>query len=129
MTKGTSTRKGNAYGNVILGNKDQLMISYRREFLQNYTMDGACGVLYQGEIHFFGGRIYRFDWKDFSRQHFVIEAQRSDETVKMRKKEDLDIGFSFHSCSSFELNSLFQKNVIILCFADHKGKSCYFPDN
>ena len=32
------------------------MISYRREPSHDYTMRGACGVLFEGEIHFFGGK-------------------------------------------------------------------------
>ena len=71
MTKGNSVAIGTPYGNFIRGNKDKLMISYRREPLHDYTMDGACGVLFEGEIHFFGGYNNGNEpWTDFSRQHF-----------------------------------------------------------
>ena len=70
MTKGTSTRRKKSqpgekkrlpiplYGNVDPGNTDKLMISYRREPSHDYTMRGACGVIYQGDMHFFGGDSY-----------------------------------------------------------------------
>ena len=54
MTKGNSNANGTRYGNFIKGNRDKLMISYRRERTHDYTIDGACGVLFEGEIHFFG---------------------------------------------------------------------------
>ena len=85
MTKGNSVTAGTPYGNFIRGNKDQLMITYKREPLHDYTMVGACGVLFEGEIHFFGGNNYtKFDEGiDLSRQHFVIETKRSGQLVKM----------------------------------------------
>ena len=73
MTKGTSTRRKKSqpgekkpkkrmliplYGNFDPGNTDKLMISYRREPSHDYTMRGACGVIYQGDMHFFGGGSY-----------------------------------------------------------------------
>ena len=45
-------------------------------------------VLYEGDIHFFGG-----DSHSLARQHFVIETKRSGKLVKMVKKEDLEIPF------------------------------------
>ena len=86
LTNGNSMSIGSKYGrNFIRGNNDKLMISYRREWSHDYSMHGACGVLFEGEIHFFGG--YRSEI-DLSRQHFVIETKRSGQTVKMTKKED-----------------------------------------
>ena len=57
MTKGTSTRRnnrllGSLYGNFDPGNNDKLMISYRRATSHDNTMMDACGVLFEGEIHF-----------------------------------------------------------------------------
>ena len=74
MTKGISTRRknglpGSLYGNVDPGNNDKLMISYRREPSHDYEMSGACGVLFNGEIHFFGGE----ERVSMDRQHFVLE--------------------------------------------------------
>ena len=94
MTKGTSTRRknrllGSLYGNFDPGNSDKLMISYRRERSHDYTMMGACSVLFEGDIHFFGGFDYSSYYQtydgDFTRQHFVIETQRSGQLIKMTK--------------------------------------------
>ena len=135
MTKGTSTRRknglpGSLYGNFDPGNNDKLMITYRREPSHDYEMYGACGVMFEGEIHFFGGE------GGFEQQHFVIETQRSGQLVKMREQEDLEIGFQRPSCSSFEMTGeyfpWFRTNVVILCFDfltyEHE-KSCYLFDS
>ena len=127
------------YGNFVPGNNDKLMITYRREPSHNYTMQRACGVLFEGEIHFFGGTDY--PESNLTRQHFVIETQRSGQLVKMTKKEDLEIGFESPSCSSFEMTDeyflWFRTNVVILClnisYESMKspwifGKSCYSFD-
>ena len=51
--------KGSPYGNLDLGNEDKLMISYHRDvWSYNYSMDGACSVVYEGEMHFFGGTAH-----------------------------------------------------------------------
>ena len=76
MTKGNSSSRGSFYRNAILGNADKLMVSYERIPSHDYTMYGACSVVYEGDIHFFGGFNY-FHHFDFTRQHFVIETQRS----------------------------------------------------
>ena len=127
MTKGNSISDGTQYRNFIRGNKDKLMISYRREPSHDYRMLGACGVLFEGEIHFFGGdSTYDID---FSRQHFVIETKRTGQLVKMIKKENLEIGFYKHSCRSFEMTSEYfpwsKENFVILCFGVITEKSCY----
>ena len=126
MTKGNSVAIGTEYGNFIRGNKDKLMISYRREPSHDYTMMGACGVLFEGEIHFFGGYNYTNEGTDLSRQHFVIETKRRGQLVQMTKKEDLDIEFLFSSCSSFEMTS--EYIVVILCFDFYQQKSCFSFD-
>jgi len=133
MTKGTSTRprSRSVYKNFNPGNNDKLMISYRREPSHDYTMEGVCGILFEGEIHFFGGSDYEID---LSRQHFAIETVRNGQLVKMTKKEDLELDFNNPSCSSFEMTSdffpWFTTNVVILCFGDRwRGKSCYSFDD
>ena len=145
MTQGMSVTTGTQYGNFIRGNKDKLMISYRREPSHDYSMQGTCGVLFEGEIHFFGGYYYGNDGNvsiDFLRQHFVIETDRSEQLVKMTKKEDLEIGFNKPSCSNFEITSEYFpwfQQVVVLCFGGyHAGfrslaygdyeKSCYSFD-
>ena len=148
MTKGNSVTSGTQYGNFVRGNRDKLMISYRRESSHDYTMLGACSVLFENKIHFFGGNdpspngfyAYYYDYNeldydnslnDFTRQHFVIETQRSGQLIKMTRKEDLEIGFLVPACSSFEIKSKhfpwFKTNVVILCFGSDK-KACYSFD-
>ena len=130
MTKGNSVTSGTQYGNFVRGNRDKLMISYRRESSHDYSMRGTCGVLLEGEIHFFGGRDYGIG---LDRQHFVIETQRSGQLVKITKKEDLEIGIQSASCSSFEITSeyfpWFKTNIAILCFDNYHTKSCYSFDD
>ncbi len=120
-------KAGTPYGNFIRGNNDKLMITYRREPSHDYRMYGACGVLYEGEMHFFGS-----GFSDFFRQHFVIETQRTDKLVKMVRKQDLDMRFQFPACRSFQITSeyfsWFQTNVVILCFDTYHRKSCYLFD-
>ena len=108
MTKGNSVTKGTTYGNFVRGNKDKLMITYRRERSHVYSMRGACGVLFEGEIHFFGGILNdepTYGIPNFARQHFVIETKRSGQLVKMTKKAELEIAISFSSCGTFEMTS------------------------
>ena len=132
MTKGISVTNGTQYGNFIRGNKDKLMISYMRESSHDYTMVGASGVLFEGEIHFFGGLNYTHyigEGMDFTRQHFVIETKRSGQLVKITKKEDLDIPFRSPYCSSFEMTAEYftwsKTNAVILCFDFYHERSCY----
>ena len=130
MTKGTSTtpRSKSVYGNFDPGNNDKLMISYRREPSHDYEMSGACGVLFKGEMHFFGGE----ERVSMDRQHFVIEKQRSGKRVKMTKMEDLEIGFQSPSCSSFQKTSghfpWLRTNAVILCFDLYNETSCHSFD-
>ena len=99
MTKGTSTRRKNRlpgylYGNFDPGDQDKLMITYYRDQTHDYTMTGACGVIYQGDMHFFGGDRYDIQRGnsvyDFAKQHFIIETHRSGKMVQMKKMKDLD---------------------------------------
>ena len=135
MTKVTSTRRknrlpGSLYGNLDPGNNDKLMISYSRERSHNYNMEAACSVLFEGEIHFFGGGFVK-DYM-FDHQHFVIEKQRSGQTVKMSKKEDLQVGFLYPLCSTLEITSSqsrwFKKDVVFICFDDNQEYSCHYYD-
>ena len=138
MTKGISTRRknrlpGSLYGNLDPGNNDKLMISYKRVPSHDYTMWEACGVLFEGEIHFFGGSDYtKQNWINLTRQHFVIETQRKGQQVEMTKKEDLEMGFWVPACSSFEMTSeyfpWFKTNFVVLCFDWYHKNSCYSFD-
>ena len=144
MTKGASTRPKSrlpgAYGNLDLGNDDKLMITYRRERSHDYTMRGACGLAYEGEMHFFGG--FKYGQHDFTKQHFVIETKRSGQLVKMTKKEDIEYALTNPKCSNFEVSSEYtgdeladKTNIVVLCFAGvspdnfcfaYDGKVVYF---
>ena len=75
MSKGNSVTIGTPYGNFIRGNMDKLMISYRREPSHDYAMSGACGVLFQGELHFFGGEFYSMDDDSLVADYFQKIAQ------------------------------------------------------
>ena len=108
------------------------MITFAREPSQNYTMKGACSVIYKGEMHFFGGEEFSFGLGDdgrprfyeFRYQHFAIEARKSGRMPKMTQKEDLDIGMKFHACSTFLPLS---KEIVILCFP--KTTTMHFSDD
>ena len=110
----------------------------RRESSHEYTMNGACSVAYQGDIHFFGGILITktTDGKISvsNRQHFVIEKQRRGKLVKMTQKKDLDIGFQQAACSSFKMTTDYfswsSMDIVVLCFgaddgAEWAGQSCY----
>ena len=141
MTKGTSTRRKNRlpgylYGNFDPGDQDKLMITYKRDATHDYSLSAACGVVYEGDIHFFGGGV--FPNNNFNTQHFVIETQRSGKMVKMTKKKDLAVGFRSPSCSTFAITEhrfpWSSKNIVIICFTlqfnpfINKPKSCYSFD-
>ena len=92
MTKGTSTRRKNRlpgylYGNFDPGDQDKLMITYERDPTQDYSLNGACGVFYQGKMHFFGG--FYMD-HNFTNRHLTIETHRSGRMPKMTIMKDLD---------------------------------------
>ena len=114
-----------------MGNDEKLMISYKRERSHDYVMPGACGVLYEGEMHFFGG-AYAEDDDKWGRQHFVIETKRTGQIVNMMQKKDLDIGFNDPVCGTFEMTSerfpWFQTSVVLLCFDHNHRQSCYTFD-
>ena len=85
------------------------MITYYRDPTHDYTMRAACGVIYQGNMHFFGGTTFKsfdreenssFELEDFANQHFMIETHRSGKMAQMKKMKDLDqssvdIGYNF----------------------------------
>ena len=131
--------KGSSYGNLDLGNEDKLMITYQRDISSHYyTMDGACSVIYEGEMHFFGADAETnmlhsdFEEVDYLRQHFTIEAKRSGRMARMTRQHDLEIGFDGPSCSTFEITSQnfpwLTKNVVVLCFDALRSTSCYSFD-
>ena len=106
------------------------MITYKRDlWSHNYTLDGACGVIYEGDIHFFGGKYLK---NDYRKQHFVIETKRNGRMVEMMKEKDLAVEVLQPSCSSFKITSQyfpwFSKNIVILCFDAVDQSSCYSFD-
>ena len=129
ITKGNSVTLGTQYGNFIHGNKDKLMISYRREPSHDYMMAGACDVYYKGEIHFFGGqKLY-----NLTRQHFVIDTDRGKSYLaKMRQEKNLAIEFEYPSCMQMTreiFGSWISKTFVILCFGNFEKNSCYSFDD
>ena len=127
--------KGSLYGNLELGNEDKLMISYHRDlWSHDYSMNGACGVVYDGEMHFFGGftNSYYEVGDVYSRQHFTIEMKRSGRMVRMTRQHNLGIEFKNPSCSTFEISSQYfpwlPKNIVVLCFDMLHKSSCYSFD-
>ena len=121
------------YGIFDPGNQDKVMITFKRESSHDYTLQGACGVVYQGDMHFFGGQKYSIpEFGDFSRQHFVIERQRSGKMVKMTEKKSLDIAFQYPSCSNFAMISKnfpwTSRNIVILCFDSYRERFCFSFD-
>ena len=126
ITKGNSVTLGTQYGNFIHGNKDKLMISYRREPTHDYMMAGACDVFYKGEIHFFGGKkLY-----NLTRQHFVIETDHGKYSplAKMRQEKNLDLDFEYPSCLQMTrkiFGSWISKTFVMLCFGYFEKNACY----
>ena len=129
MTKGNSVANGTRYGNFIKGNRDKLMMAYRREPTHDYMMAGACDVFYKGEIHFFGGQ----KWYNLTRQHFVIETDRGKSNLpKMRKEKNLAIEFEYPKCMEMTreiFGSWISKTFVILCFGNFEKNSCYSFDD
>ena len=102
-------------------------------------MDGACSVVYDGEMHFFGVTEFMNPFSDddsrnyaYSRQHFTIEMKRSGRMVKMTRQHDLEIQFQNPSCSAFEITSQYfswlSKNIVVLCFGWPDESLCYSFD-
>ena len=118
---------------------DEFTISYNKEPSFDYTMTYACGVFYQGDMHFFGGYISptskgqypeRQTDQDFSKQHFVIEKVTKG-TFGLQKRKDLGIGIENPSCSTFQIagSSWFRRNtIVILCFSLNLSASCFTFD-
>ena len=134
--------KGTPYGNLHLGNEDKLMITYKRDTLHYYTMDGACSVIYEGEMHFFGAEPYRKTYSDdyaFLKQHFTIDTKRRGKMIRMTRQHDLEIKFYYPSCSTFETTSQYfpwlRENIVVLCFGgpvpsqiENSESKCYSFD-
>ena len=127
--------KGSPYGNLDLGNEDRLMISYHRDLSShNYSMEGACSVLYEGEMHFFGAEpnAAYHSGNDYLSQHFTIEMKRTGRMVEMKRQHNLDIKFWKPSCSSFDIISEYfpwlSKNIVVLCFSINHESFCYSFD-
>ena len=123
---------------VTGGQDDQFTISFNEEPSFDYMMRHACGVVYQRDIHFFGGYLsitgagQYSDLQtehDFRNQHFVIEKETSG-TFGLRKRKDLSIGFENPSCSTVQIpgSSWYQNTIVILCFSLNQRKSCFSFD-
>lgn len=132
MTKGASTRAKSPrpYGNFDPGNDDKLMISYLREREVQYSLTDTCGVVYEGNMHFFGGSNFgrsNDGYGDFRSQHLVIE-KTSGKLPRLIQKELLDLRIGSASCSVFEWQSnrfpYLDENAVFICFAVQFKRSC-----
>ena len=132
MTKGTSTRAKSPrpYGNFDPGNEDKLMISYSRDRQEQYSLDSACGVVYEGNMHFFGGSNFgrsNDGYGDFRSQHLVIEKSKG-KLPRLIQKELLDLRISSPACSVFEWPSerfpYLDETAVFICFAIEFSRSC-----
>ena len=94
-------------------------------------MFGACGVRFQGKMHFFGGTNEYWPRKDLRYQHFIIEEPRKG-IPRMVKLEDLNIGLQNPACASFQIASQYfpwsETSIVVLCFGYNHNQACYSFD-
>ena len=109
-----------------IGDKDKIITSFNTNGDVKYSLYGACGVIYQGVIHFFGG--YNVPaWNDvynYENQHFGLNEKRD-----FVKYKNLKIDFNVPQCSTFNIaqpnSQSGEKEVVLLCFDFHHFKNCY----
>ena len=85
-------------------------------------MFGACGVLYQGKMHFFGGSNEYWPREDLRYQHFIIEEPENG-IPRMTKLKNLNVGLQNPSCTTFQITS--ETTIVLLCFGYNHNQSCY----
>ena len=109
-----------------IGNKDKIITSFNTNENVQYSLNRACGVIYQGLIHFFGGYNFKSN-DDYESQHFGFDEKRNFVQYK-----NLEMGFSYPQCSTFKIvkpNSQSDgKEVVLLCFDFDHLKNCYQYD-
>ena len=55
ITRGLSSYLYDTGDKYKIGDKDKIITSFNTNGNEKYSLTGACGVIYQGVIHFFGG--------------------------------------------------------------------------
>ena len=128
MTRGLSSDVLSWSKKYIIGNKDKIITSFNTNGAVKYSFNCACGVIYQGIIHFFGGSN-DVDWNNdynYENQHFGFDEKRN-----FVKYKNLEIDFECIACNTFNIaqpNS-HGKEVVLLCFDFHHLKNCYQFDD
>ena len=119
ITRGLSVSLSQSAVKYKIGNDDKIITSFNKNENFFYEFGGACGVIYQGLIHFFGSysRYY---------QHLGFDQQRN-----FVKYQNLNVRFDMPQCSTFKIrNSQFgEKEVVLLCFDRNHRWSCYKYDD
>ena len=112
MTRGLSSSLSETSDEYKIGNEDKIITSFNKN--GDVWFVGACGVIYQGIIHFFGGL-----WEN---QHFGFDEKRN-----FVKYENLATNFQFPQCSTFDISNSQSgnKEVVLLCFDWEHEKYCY----
>ena len=105
-----------------IGNKDKIISSFNTNENVKYQLNGACGVTYQGLIHFFGGN------HNYENQHFGFDEKRN-----FVKYKNLEIDFTRSQCSTFKIarpnSQSGDKEVVLLCFDGYHEKNCFQYDD
>ena len=124
ITRGLSSRLDKTGNYTRIGNEDKIITSFNTKGSERkYSFDGACGVMYKGIMHFFGG--YSLDYPN---QHFGLSEKRN-----FVKYKYLGIGFHLPQCSTFKISKpnsqSADKEVVLLCFDAIHKKNCYQYDD
>ena len=118
ITRGLSASFSQIDEKYEIGNDDTIITSFNTN--KEYELLGACGVIYQGIIHFFGGGQY----SNYRTQHFGFDEKRN-----FVKYENLKLNFEIPQCSTFSTlkpnSQSVDKEIVLLCFDYNHQKNCY----
>ena len=119
ITRGLSTYLDKTAKLYKIGNKDKILTPFNTNGNVEYQLEGACGVLYQGLIHFFGG----FDNR-YRNQHFGFDGNRNFVQYK-----SLVMSFTIPQCSTLNISKpnsqSCDREFVLLCFDAYHDKNCY----
>ena len=124
ITRGLSSHL-NMTSNVFkIGNQDKIITSFNTNKNFEYSIQGTCGVIYQGLIHFFGG-----SWdRKHQNQHFGFDEKRNFVQYK-----NLAIDLKFRQCTTFMISKsnsqCAPKEVVLLCFDYNQKRTCHQYDD
>ena len=123
ITRALSNYLDKTDGKYKIGNKDKIITSFNTNGNVKYDFDDACGVTYQGLIHFFGGYFDAYE-----NQHFGFDEKRN-----FVKYKNLEIDFRIPQCSNFKISKpnsqSSDKEVVLLCFDMNHKENCYQYDD